>query len=347
MARKPRLPAHVKRTRSKGREYLYFNTGRKNANGNPIRTPLPPMSSPSFWATYASLKAARDRKGKAVYTVASACDAYENGSDFAKKADSTKKLYSYALRIIRDALGKAPVGDLKRHHVQKVLDHGLPSPSMHDPFLAVLGVVYRQARRDGATDLFPTRDFDKREGGTHEPWPDNVLDAGLASEHDRTRLAVHLLYFTGQRIGDVCKMQWSDIRDGSIRVVQQKTGKELWIPMLAELREELDRTPKRGLFILTNYDGGQLSAQIVRKELKRHGSAMGVEVVPHGLRKNAVISLLEAGCTVAEVAAITGQTYQMVQHYAAAISQRRMGEAAILKLERKRNGETNKATARK
>ena len=39
---------------------------------------------------------------------------------------------------------------------------------------------------------------------------------------------------------------------------------------------------------------------------------------------------------VPEVAAITGQSYQMVQHYAAGISQRRMGKAAILKLENNR-----------
>ena len=48
------------------------------------------------------------------------------------------------------------------------------------------------------------------------------------------------------------------------------------------------------------------------------------------------ISLLEAGCSVPEVAAITGQSYQMVQHYAAGISQRRLGKAAILKLENNR-----------
>ena len=331
-----RLPEHVKRVRSRGREYLYFNTGKKNANGQPIRTPLPPMSSPSFWASYATMKAARDRRVKPHYTIASACDAYEKSADYKRKAESTKRLYDYSIRLIRGALGKAPINDLKRHHIQKVLDNGLPSPSMHDPFLAVLGVVYRQARRDGKTDLRPTADFEKRKGGSHDPWPDGVLDAGLKSEHARTRLAVHLLYFTGQRIGDVCKMQWADIRDGSISVVQQKTGKRLWVPLHSELRGELDRTVKRGLTILTNHEGHPMGPQVIRRELKAHGSAMGVEVVPHGLRKNAVISLLEAGCSVAEVAAITGQTYRIVEQYAAGISQRRMGKAAILKLETKR-----------
>jgi len=343
MAKRPRLPDHVKRARSKGREYLYFNTGKKNAKGNPIRVRLPALSSPSFWPTYGTLKAARDRAPKPVYTVGSACDAYEASTSFADKADSTKKLYGYALRIVRDNFAAFPINEVKRHQIQKVLDHGLPSPSMHDPFLAVLGVVYRQARRDEKTTLFPTRDFDKRDGGTHEPWPEAVLEAGLASEHDRTRLAVHLLFFTGQRIGDVCKMRWSDIRDGEIKVIQQKTGKELWVPMLGELRAELERTPKRGLTIITDQHGAQMTPQYIRKELKRHGSDMGVEVVPHGLRKNAVISLLEAGCSVPEVSAITGQDYRMVEYYATGINRRRMGKAAILKLETKRNRNERKA----
>ena len=347
MPKRPRLPDHVKRTVSKGRAYLYFNTGKKNASGNPIRIRLPDMASLSFWPTYASLKAARDRQGVRAYTVASACDAYEASKDYAKKAVNTKRLYDYAIKTVRSELGNFPINKLERRHIQAVLDSGLPSPSMHDPFLAVLGVVYKQARRDGRTMLKPTDDFDKRKGGSHQPWPDAVLDAGLISKHDRTRLAVHLLYFTGQRIGDVCKMRWSDIRDGEIKVIQQKTGKTLWIPMLAELREELDRSVKRGLSILTREGGLAMTPQVIRRELKAHGAAMGVEVVPHGLRKNAVISLLEAGCSVAEVASITGQTYRIVEQYAAGISQRRMSKSAVLKLEHKRNGETKRKTARK
>ena len=38
-------------------------------------------------------------------------------------------------------------------------------------------------------------------------------------------------------------------------------------------------------------------------------------LVFHGLRKSAVVMLLEAGCTTAEVAAITGQSFDMVEHY--------------------------------
>ncbi len=56
-------------------------------------------------------------------------------------------------------------------------------------------------------------------------------------------------------------------------------------------------------------------------------------LVFHGLRKSAVVMLLEAGCTTAEVASITGQSYEMVEQYAKQVSQRKLAAAAIAKWE--------------
>jgi hypothetical protein len=43
--------------------------------------------------------------------------------------------------------------------------------------------------------------------------------------------------------------------------------------------------------------------------------------------------LLEAGCTDAEVLAITGQSRQMVEHYAQQVNRRKLAASAILKWE--------------
>ena len=99
--------------------------------------------------------------------------------------------------------------------------------------------------------------------------------------------------------------------------------------------DELARTRKVGITILGNDLGQPVSQWIVRKELQAFGEANGEQVVPHGLRKNAVNALLEAGCTAYEVMAITGQSLNIVEHYARGVNQRRLGEAAIIKLERK------------
>ncbi|MEQ8365955.1 MAG: tyrosine-type recombinase/integrase, partial [Roseicyclus sp.] len=40
---------------------------------------------------------------------------------------------------------------------------------------------------------------------------------------------------TGQRIGDVLNMRWSNNENGAVWVRQSKTSKELWVPILPEL----------------------------------------------------------------------------------------------------------------
>ncbi len=58
-------------------------------------------------------------------------------------------------------------------------------------------------------------------------------------------------------------------------------------------------------------------------------------LVFHGLRKSAVCFLLEAGCSVEEVMAVTGQSRDMVDHYAADLNRQRLARRAIAKWENK------------
>ena len=55
------------------------------------------------------------------------------------------------------------------------------------------------------------------------------------------------------------------------------------------------------------------------------------------MSQSAVVILLQAGCTDAEVAAITGQSRRMIEHYAKRVSQEKLAAAAILKWERSGN----------
>lgn len=346
---KPHKIEHVKLVKAKGKEYPYFNTGQKRASGATIYARLPQLASPDFWGAYAAQKAARTKRAKGTaYTIRDLCRDYERSKFFTAKAANTQTLYGLTIKRILATLGDYPVDDLQKDDLDLVLENDQTGPGAHNIFIAVLGVLYRYGRRKGVTKLRPTEDLEKMETGEHEAWPEALVEAGLTAEHDRTRLAIHLLFFTGQRIGDVCKMRWSDIRGDIIHVVQQKTGKALSIPLLSELRAELDRTPKRGFTIITNYQGQSMTDQVIRRELKKFGEQHGHEVVPHGLRKNAVIAFLEAGCTIAETAAITGQTFAMVEYYSRQVDQKRLASAAILKLENKRGtGKPAGKTAKK
>ena len=52
-----------------------------------------------------------------------------------------------------------------------------------------------------------------------------------------------LALFTGQRQGDVLQMKWSDVRDGVVSVIQEKTGVRVWIPIHRALAKSSPRCP--------------------------------------------------------------------------------------------------------
>ena len=131
-------------------------------------------------------------------------------------------------------------------------------------------------------------------------------------EHAKPELwwAAALALYSGQRQGDCLSMTWGDIADGTIAVVQQKTGKKLRIAMHRDLKTVLQDVPKRNLTVLSNTRGHPWTGDGFKtswgKELDGMEPLSGV--VFHGLRKSAVVFFLEAGCTDAEVSAITGQS---------------------------------------
>ena len=88
----------------------------------------------------------------------------------------------------------------------------------------------------------------------------------------------------------------------------------------------LNQSPQRG---------GSINPQTIRRHVHALGNRHGVRLVPHGLRKNAVIALLESGCSIPETAAISGQSMRMVEHYAKQRNQEMLAGAAILKWEQR------------
>ena len=70
----------------------------------------------------------------------------------------------------------------------------------------------------------------------------------------RELLLFEMSLATGQRMGDILDMKWTDIRpiDCTVGVdlVQNKTGKALWIPLRESLVTLLATTKRRNKYIL-------------------------------------------------------------------------------------------------
>jgi integrase len=202
----------------------------------------------------------------------------------------------------------------------------------------LIGMLWVFAKEHLAMQLGPNPTTDVRRLHKHkrvyEPWPPEIIERLMAEPS--TRLAVLLLLYTGQRIGDVAAMRWSQYDGDGIGVRQEKTDALVWIPCHRVLKAALDTTERRSDFIVGRRYGADGLSGLIKRYLRRIG---GEQYTAHGLRKNAAIALAEAGCSPHEVAAITGhRSLAMVQHYTAGAEQKKLARRAITRLEVARTG---------
>ena len=121
------------------------------------------------------------------------------------------------------------------------------------------------------------------------------------------------------------------IRDGAIHVRQQKTGIELTIPIHATLAAIIAGTPADHLTLLTTQTSRPFSAAGFGNWFRDRCNEAGLaHCSAHGLRKAVARRLAEAGCTMHEIAAITGHaSLSEVQRYTKAVGQARLARAAM------------------
>lgn len=155
--------------------------------------------------------------------------------------------------------------------------------------------------------------------------------------------AYHLGTGTGQRIGDLCLMEWGHYDGEYIAVLQEKTRERVWIYCPAELRSYLNRLPKSGKFILAKNLTQPLGYNAIEKLFRAVRTKAGKNLaglVMHGWRHTAAVALAEAGCSDAGIQSVTGhRTTAMVQKYRRQAQQRRLGKQA-----QKRRGQNRNET---
>jgi len=340
-----KLP-YLRKKKAKGRTYYYCDLGLA-PDGSRILARLPDIKDPRFGDCYARAKATRtSRKNRQGFlTLDGLIRQYEKSPEFRALAESTQVSYTrYLARansLVRDKHGESPaVKVIERRDIIALRDALADTPGAASQAVRALSALFAWAVDNEKAKENPAAKIRKFKAKPHEPWPEALVEEALADP--QVGMAVALLYFTGQRINEVVKMSWADIGGGYMRVLVQKTRQRMDVAMLPELGEMLGRTPKLAPTILTNANGRPWTQSGLRQKLQDWAKARGHKVVPHGLRKNAVNALLEAGCTAAEVSGITGHSITMVEHYSKGVNRRNLGRAAVVKLDAHRQAR-NKA----
>lgn len=340
-------PKYLRKKRAKGKDYWYFDTGTRDECGKPILTRLPSPKDPTFGDCYARARAARtSRKNRqGVLTLDGLIRIYQKSPEWAALSGASKLSYSRYLeranRLMRDKRGDSPpVRRIERQDVRALRDALADTPGAASQAVRAVGALFAWAIENEKAKDNPAKGIKKFASKPHEPWPEDLLEDAL--KDPQVGMAVALFLFTGQRINEVVRMSWRDIEGDHMNVYAQKQDNHIRVAILPELAEMLSAQEKTSVAILTNANGQPWGQGGLRKKLQLWAAARGHHVVPHGLRKNAVISLLEAGCTVAEVSGITDQSFQMIEHYAKGRNKLHLGRAAVVKLDAARKAR-NKA----
>ncbi len=281
-------------------------------------------------------------------------------------AQSTQVFYKGSTKKFLLFLGPAAddeVSSISKEHIlnfrNSLLEKLSAKSSNHD--LKVVKMLFRAAKRDGYLVDDPSEFVEtaptKGKGKKRRPFTLDQIRAVLAVANDEWRSMILFGLYTGQRIGDVARMTWAnvDLERGLVRLVTQKTGAPLVIPMAAPLKTHIEKlsTPdkrpdeaplhpaasamheKNGRSVTLSNQFADLMTLAGLREKQPHRVTSGKgrggrhemnALSFHSLRHSAVTFLKEAGIPAAVVQALIG-------HESAQISEiyTTVGEDALTK----------------
>ena len=322
---------YVWRTTAKGRVYWYFRR-----DGLRIRLPGEP-GSPEFLSAYHKhmqpvVTPVRPQNG----TMGALIDAYVSSAEWRQLKPATHTDYNKFLPVWREKYRDRRVAAIDRATVLRIRAlYAETSNRQGNKAVAVLSAILSWAVDHGYRSDNPAlRPKRLKVSGGYRAWTDDEVDTFLDKAPPHLRLGCLLALGTGQRGADLVRMTWAAYRDRTIEVVQSKTGKRIWIPVHERLAEVLEAQPKVALTILTTAQGRPYSVGWFQHAVSKAIHDAGLSgVVAHGWRTTSISWLAEAGCTVHEIAAISGHTtLQMIEGYTRDVNTRQLAQSAVAKL---------------
>jgi len=297
------------------------------------------VGSEEFMVAYQSYMAGRPVEAKVgaagVGTFGRLITEYYGSRPFTNLKASSRKIYRYVLEPLAKAHGHRLVRDMPADKIGKIIHAiGETKPGMANLTKSVLQKMMKYAVKAKWRSDNPVLGIEPFKRGTHHTWTEGELTTfeqrwPLGT---RQRLAYALLLYTGQRVGDVAKMQRADVIAGELHVVQQKTGAELYLPVVLQVEQALKACTANGLSLIGHENGSPMTraalSHMMRVAIKKAG--LPSKCVSHGLRKAAMRRLAEAGKTEKQIAAVSGhKTLREIERYTAAADQRRLARDAI------------------
>lgn len=344
-----RNPKFVKQYRDAAGNWI--NQYRRN--GRLVRLPNGRDFNEAFWKAYYAAEAdilsgeklqpAAAARVK-VNSIDAALIGYYRSTAFSSNlAVNTQRNFRHLLeRDVRLPIGDLPLALLKPRNIIDIIRDKAEQTSAGSARM-LLGAMRHFLKyaievelidRDPSAGVVPPRVEDS---GGHHTWTEEQIAQFMAywPEGEQPRLALGLHLYTAQRLSDTIRMGWQHLQHGVIRIVQKKTKVEVAPPVHPELQRLLDLLPRTNLAFLLTDGNLPYKEKYYGHRFRQWTDEAGLpkECTSHGLRKAAIVRLIEAGCTVSEAAAISGhKTLSEIQRYSEKVNMNRLSQAAMAKV---------------
>jgi integrase len=260
---------------------------------------------------------------------------YYRSPEFRGLKASTATVRKNIIEAFRREHGDKPLARLERDHIKNIIGAKADTPEAANNLLKMLRLLLKYAVDVGMIASNPAigvKRFKSRGEGFHT-WSEAEV-AQFETTYavgTQERLALALFLYTAQRVADVARMGWQHVRSDRIAVRQEKTDAPLLLPIHPELAHALASVPRNNLTFLVTEHGAAFSAGGLSNWFGKACRAAGlVRCTAHGLRKAACKRMADAGCTVHEIAAVSGHSsLKEIERYTREADQARLARAAL------------------
>lgn len=243
------------------------------------------------------------------------------------KAVRTRKDNDKELAQLLRVFGHMPIDAILPMHIREYMDiRGQTAKVRANREKALFSHIFNKAREWGYTAAQNPCQGVKgyRENGRDRYVTDEEFCKVKEHAHFTVVDAMDLALLTGQRPADVLKMKRTDIRDGALWIVQNKTGARIGVEITGELASVLDRINARGRqatssFLVQDESGQPLSPFALRNRFDKARTAAGVTFQFRDLRAKAAT---DTGDLAHSQKLLAHKNREMTEHYVRA----RVGE---------------------
>ncbi|ANN71513.1 integrase [Bordetella bronchialis] len=208
------------------------------------------------------------------------------------RAPATVKQYQYCAQLLKEVFADFRPEQVRHGDIVQMMDGFKDRQAIANRMLTVLRLVFRWALDRELVQADPTVSVQRFKQTARERL---ISDREFAAIYQHAapwlQCVMDLCYLTGQRIGDVLKIERGHLQEEGVFIEQQKTGKKLIVGWTPELREAVERAKKTVgqvqamTYILAGRRGRLRAHTNVWRAFKLAAERAGVEnVTLHDLR---------------------------------------------------------------